>query len=184
MKYTRKKWVPVSFGFDGNNYEQDKFYCYFEEATWNKYGLHYVLHDSTGSLEYVHLKGKRYSKPPYAFNSYDEMMKMTEKYARAKYAADNIRKDAVYLLLDLDDNGRLLSDPFDFKGYVSQRGTIFHITGDGFHNGEKSFILTQKDKHLVFSDIAKAARYVDEHYGWWACTHYLKNALEDVVFDN
>ena len=39
----------------------------------------------------------------------------------------------------------------------------------------KKFVLTDKNKHLVFSDMGKAATYLHEKYGWWACVHYLKN---------
>lgn len=87
----------------------------------------------------------------------------------------NIRKEAVYLILDLDENGVLRSDPFDFDGYVTKRGTVFIITGDGAHDGKKLFKLADEDKHLVFPDIVKAADYVQKHYGDWAMYHYLKN---------
>lgn len=178
MKYRKKKYVPVFVGFDGCNYEHEKFYCYYEEAVWDKYGLHYTLHDSTGPIENVHLKGKRYSKPPYAFNSYEEMMEQAEKYSRAIGVAGdvgNIRKKAVFLILDLDKNGVLCSDPHDFDGYVSKRGTVFNITSDGTYNGKKSFRLTEENKHLVFPNMKKAADYIQENYGNWVMFHYLKS---------
>lgn len=42
----------------------------------------------------------------------------------------DIRKEAVYLLLDLDEDGNLVSDPMSFEGFVSKRGTVFNITSD------------------------------------------------------
>ena len=178
MIHSRKKYVPTFFGF--NNYEckHEDFYCYYEEAIWNKYGLHFTIHDNSGQEEDICIKGKKHSKPPYAFNSYEEMMIQTEKHARGTYMADqvgNIRKKAVYLILDLDKNGILRSDPYDFDGYVSKRGTIFNITSEGTYNGKKWFKLKEEDKHLVFPDIVKAATYIEKHYGHWACSHYLKN---------
>ena len=178
MKYSRKKYVPICCGFDTYKCNHEEYYCYYEEATWDKYGLHYIIHDSTRAIEEVCLKGKKYSKPPFAFNSYEEMMEQSEQYSRAVYFANNkgnIRKEAVYLMLDLDENGVLRSDPHDFDGYVSKRGTIFNITSEGTRDGKKWFKLTEEDKHLVFPDIVKAATYVEEHYGKWASSHYLKN---------
>ena len=175
MKHSKKKYIPYAYGFD--NYKHKNFVCYYAEGSWDKYGLHYTI-DYLGDIEEVHLKGKRYSKPPYAFNSYEEMMKEFEIYARAIEVANDvgdIRKKAVYLILDLDENGVLHSDPFSLDGYVSKRNTVFHITGDGTRDGKKSFKLTEENKHLVFPDMGKAADYITEHYGSWAMFHYLKS---------
>lgn len=178
MKHRKKKLVPTFFGFDSYGCEHEKFYCYYEEAVWDKYGLHYILRDDTGRMEKIHLKGKRYSKPPYAFISYEKMLNQTEKYARAVQVASNagdIRKKAIYLILDLDEEGNLLADPCSFDGYVSARGSKFNITGDGSCDGKKWFKLTEKDKHLVFPNISKAAFYIEKHYSADACFHYLKS---------
>lgn len=59
-----------------------------------------------------------------------------------------------------------------------KRGTIFNITSEGTYDGKKWFRLTEEDKRLVFPDIAKAATYIEEHYGHWACSHYLKSRYE------
>lgn len=45
---------------------------------YDKYGLHYTI-DLGDWHEEVHLKGKRYGKPPFAFDTYEEMMEQTEK---------------------------------------------------------------------------------------------------------
>ena len=178
MRYSRKKYVPTFVGFNNYKCKHDDFYCYYEEAIWDKYGLHYTIHESNGRTEEVCLKGRRYSKPPYAFNSYEEMMEQTEMYSRACHVAHkvgNIRKEAVFLVLDLDENGVLHSDPFSLDGNVSKRGTVFNITGSGKYEGGKRFKLTQENKHLVFPNIGKAADYVYERYGRWAMSHYLKS---------
>lgn len=182
MLYKKKKYIPYFSGFNGfSPYKHEDFYCYYAEGFWDKYGLHYTFEYSDGKnviKEEIHKKGKRYSKPPYAFNSYEEMMIETEKYERSLCVANDIgdiRKEAVYLILDLDENGILLNDAHSFDGYVSKRGTIFNITNSGYYDGKKSFALTDKNRHLVFSDIKKAADYIMQHYGDWAMFHYLKN---------
>ena len=106
------------------------------------------------------------------------MMKRNETLAKAMKTVDdmgNIRKKAVYLILDLDANGNLVSDPCDFEGYVTKKRTVFNITSSGTYDGKKRFVLTDKNEHLVFADMGKAATYLHEKYGWWACVHYLKN---------
>lgn len=180
LKHRKKKFIPIYWFYDEECQTEDNpsgFCCYFEEGIWDKYGLHYNEHNRD-KTEVIHLKGKRYSKRPYAYNSYEEMMKVTEYYAKsAKTANDvgNIRREAIYLILELDQEGNLLYDPHSFDGYVSKRGTVFNITSSGNYGGKKSFALTDKNKHLVFTDIGKAAVYVRQHYGKWAMFHYLKS---------
>lgn len=180
LKHRKKKFVPIFWFFDKENRTEENpsgFYCYWEEGIWDKYGLHYTEHNGDKTEE-IHLKGKRFCKPPYAYNSYEEMMKMSEYYEKSAEAVcdmGNIRREAVYLILDLDEDGTLHQDPCSFDGYVSKRGTVFNITSSGNYDGKKSFALTDENKHLVFPDIGKAAKYVSEHYGDWAMFHYLKN---------
>lgn len=181
MKYSRKKFVPLLWEFNENEKTDDNpssFICYYIEGIWDKYGLHYSTYDMDNSTEIVHRKDKKYSKPPYSFNNFNEMMKKMEIYAKAIETVEdmgNIRKEAIYLILDLDSNGNLRSDPMDFKGYVSKRGTLFTITSDGNYDGKKTFIIEDEDRNLIFPDIGKAAEYIYKNYGWWACSHYLKN---------
>ncbi|MEE1255630.1 MAG: hypothetical protein UHN47_03845 [Lachnospiraceae bacterium] len=174
-RYAKTKYIPTFYGF--NDYEKKDFYCYWEVGVYDKYGLYYTI-NFTNETEDVHLKGKKYGKPPYAFNSYKEMMEKMEQFAKDRATATSlgdIRRKAVYLILDLDEDGNLRSDPCDFDGFVSKRGTVFNITGDGAYDGKKRFELTDKNKHLVFPGIAKAATYVRENYGRWAASHYLKS---------
>ena len=177
---TRKKYIPLVYGSDGP--DDENFYCYYVEGTYNKYGLRY-----TDDLAYntepvnIFLKGKRYSRPPFAYDSYEDMMNDTKKRHIAQKAAEdagNVKKEAVFLVLDLDEDGNLRSDPWDFDGYVTKHNSIFRITGDGHYDGGKNIPLTSENRHLVFSDIKKAATYVDDNYGEWAMFHYLKNRLD------
>jgi len=173
--YKREKFIPTFYGFD--DYECKNFYCYWEKGVYDKYGLHYTVNFTNGSEE-VHLKGKRYSNPPFSFNTYEDMMETMERLSRVYKAAKkvgNIRRKAVYLILDLDEDGNLCSDPCGFDGFVSKRGTVFNITSAGNYDGKKRFQLTNENKHLVFPDIAKAAQYVEDNYGRWAASHYLKS---------
>lgn len=180
MKHCKKKFIPTAWFFDVENQTDENpsgFFCYYEEGVWDKYGLHYIEHNGN-EIEHIHRKSKKYGRPPYAFNNYDEMMKQTETLAKAMNTVDdmgNIRKEAVYLILDLDANGNLVSDPCDFEGYVTKKRTVFNITSSGTYDGKKRFVLTDKNEHLVFADMGKAATYLHEKYGWWACVHYLKN---------
>ena len=185
MNYCKKKIIPTAWFFDVENQTDENpygFFCYYEEGIWDKYGLHYIEHNGN-EIEHIHRKGKKYGRPPYAFNNYDEMMKQTETLAKAMKTVDdmgNIRTKAVYLILDLDANGNLVSDPCDFEGYVTKKRTVFNITSSGTYDGKKRFVLTDKNEHLVFADMGKAATYLHEKYGWWACVHYLKNHLNSL----
>ena len=174
--YQQKKFIPYCWGF-GNSYKKEDFYCYWGEGVYDKYGLHYTI-DLGDWHEEVHLKGKRYGKPPFAFDTYEEMMEQTEKRTRTKAMVEDlgdIRKEAVYLLLDLDEDGNLVSDPMSFEGFVSKRGTVFNITSDGTYDGKKRFTLTQENKYLVFPDNGDEVSYIREKYGHWAASHYIKN---------
>lgn len=175
-KKNKKKYIPVFCGF--NRCHNKDFYCYYEEGVYDKYGLHFTTDLCNGYIEKRDLKGKKYGKPPYSFNTYEEMMKKSEELYRACAIAEgigNIRKKAVYIILELDENGKPLYDAHSFDGYVSKRGTVFNITSSGTYNGKKRFTLRDEDKHLVFSDIVKAACYIEENYGHWAASHYLKS---------
>ena len=175
--YKKIKFIPTFYGFC-NNYEKKEFYCYWEKGIYDKYGLHYATNNNSETVEKVTLKGKRYARPPYSFNTYDEMMKETEKLAQAHVtvaALGNIRRTAVFLILDLDEYGNLLHDACGFDGFVNKRGTIFNITSDGTYDGKKKIVLTSENRHLVFPNIAKAAQYVHDNYGRWAASHYLKS---------
>lgn len=180
MKHSKKKFVPTFWFFDKSNQTEDNpdgFFCYYAEGIWDKYGLHYTDHIDINCTEEVHLKGKKYCKPPYAYNSYEDMIRQTEKYAKTLEMISNMgnaKKEAVYLLLDLDEDGILRSDPFSIDGYVGKRGTIFYIRDGCYHGGDTKIELTEENRHLVFPDIAKAADYIHKKYGWWACVHYLK----------
>ncbi len=174
---TRKKYIPLVYGSDGPG--DENFYCYYVEGLYNKYGLRY-----TDDLAYntepvnIHLKGKRYSRPPFAYNSYEDMMNDTKKRHIAHKAtenAGNVKKEAVFLVLDLDEDGNLRSDPWDHDGYVTKHNSIFRITSDGHYDGGKTIRLTDQNRHLIFSDVKKAATYVSDNYGEWAMFHYLKN---------
>lgn len=174
MKYQKRKYVPTLYGFDSDK----NFYCDYEEAIWNKYGLNYTMANDFVDVEQVYLKGKKYNKPPYCFNSYKEMLKKMERYARAIQTVEdkgNIRENAVYLILEINEDGMLLSDLHSINGYVAKKGTIFFIQ-DEFYRGDKTKIeLSDQNKQFVFPDFGKTALYLEKTYGHWACSHYLKN---------
>ena len=177
----RKKYVPIFvFGnYLDENSEHYDFGCYYVTGTYDKYGLRFIndIYDES-EPEIVRLKGARYSRPPFAYNTYEEMMLDTKKRRQAEIAAENsgnTKKEAEFLCLSLDEEGYLKTTPHSFKGYVTKHGRIFRITSSGTYNGSKNIPLTEENKHLVFPDIKKAAEYVEENYGHYACSHYLKS---------
>ncbi len=177
----RKKYVPVCvFGEQiDENGELCDFGCYYVIGTYDKYGLKYIDDTEYGVEPKIrHRKGVRFSRPPFAYNTYEEMMSDWKKRALAIQVAQNCgntKKEAVFLCLTFDDEGYLDETPHSLKGYVTKHGSIFRITSSGSYNGSKNIPLTDENKHLVFPDIKKAAEYVEENYGHYACSHYLKS---------
>lgn len=88
-KKFKKKYIPVFCGFDKWHYKD--FYCYYEEGIYNKYGLHITTDLCNGYVERRNFKGKKYGKPPYSFNTYEEMMKKCDEFYRACAIAEDIR---------------------------------------------------------------------------------------------
>ena len=173
----RKKFVPIAYF--GDDYDPEYFQCLYVMGTYDKYGLKFTndIYDES-EPEIVRLKGARYNRPPFAYNTYDEMMLDTKKRRQTEIAAEhsgNTKKEAEFLCLNLDEDGYLKTTPHSFKGYVTKHGRIFRITSSGTYNGSKNIPLTEENKHLVFPDIKKAAEYVEENYGHYACSHYLKS---------
>lgn len=181
MKKKKKKikFVPQVWWFEDEEKSDEGFVCIYSVGYADKYGLHYVP-DKNGPEEQVPttLKGNRFKRAPYAFNSYDDMInncKATTRRDEMIESIGDIKKEAVYLSLDLDKNGVLLHDPSHCEGYVTKHGTVFNVTSNGDRYGKKRFRLTKEDKKFVFPSIEKAAAYVFENYGDWAGFHYLKN---------
>ena len=171
MKRNKKtmKYIPELWWYEGE--DGTELTCIYVIGYYDKYGLHYQHSDNAPyNNENVRLKGKKYRKAPFAFDSHDKMIEGLKEFdARTKRLEEkgDIRKEAVYLCLDLDEDGVLKSDPFDMRGYVSKRGTIFNIVDDAWIDGNKKrFKLTKDDKKLVFPDFGKAADYVLKNYGW------------------
>lgn len=173
--YQQEKFVPHIWGFN-DNFKKEGFYCYWEKGVYDKHGLRYTT-DLGNCHEEVHLKGKRYSKPPYAFDAYEEMMEYMEKWTYTKVMVEDlgdIRKEAIFLILEYSKDGYLY-DPMCFEGFVSKRGTVFNITSRGTYDGKKRFAITEENKHLVFPDNGEAVRYLEKNYGPSAASHYIKN---------
>ncbi len=183
MKKNKKviKYIPELWWFIDD--DKTELACIYAIGYYDKYGLHYKHSDNAPyNSEDVHLKGKRYRKAPYAWDSYEEMIQDLKDIANRAEMIErmgDIRKEAIYLVLDINENGDLKCDPCDIHGYVSKRGTIFNIVDEMVDcTGESRFKLTDKDKRLVFPNLYKAATYVFDNYGDWAGYHYLKSRYE------
>ena len=177
------KYIPYAWWFE--DYNKTELVCMYEVGYYDKYGLHYKNpHTNSNKHEEVHLKGRQYRQKPFAWDSYDEMIRDLKQIAiRNEMIEDmgNIRKKAIYLVLDIDRDGNLKHDACDIHGYVSKRGTVFNVVdsyAEGIH--KKQIELTDENKHLIFPSISKAAKYVFENYGDWAGNHYLKSRYDHV----
>ena len=174
---SRIKYVPIAYSYDQETVENDmEPSCFvYETGTFDKYGLHYIDHSSE-EPKFVRLKGKKYGKAPYSYNSYEEMMDGCRKIWNAEHTAEiaaRTRKTALFLVVA--DENETWFDPHHLEGFVTNHGTMFRITSSGTHNGEKWIRITDENRHLIFSDMVKAADYVYENYGLFAMNHYLKN---------
>ena len=214
----RKKYCPI---WSSDEMGDDFFVCAYYIGIYDKYGLKCISKELLGDHTYStneytenripipqreveprlrHRKGVRFSKPPYAYNSFKEMIDAKERRIKnwdLLHEIGDVRKEAFYLVIEIDEETGIYYDPYHFKGRVIKRGTVFVMEhkAEEYYScddpdydylcsmipdlpyEERTIEITDENRHLIFPNESKAFDYIREEYGSWMASHYLKNVF-------